>query len=48
MDAKAKAEEFFETIVTRKKTLIEIPLNCSARRNWSLTVSNFCERWNNF
>ena len=29
MDAKAKAEEFFETIVTRKKSLVEIPRNCS-------------------
>lgn len=29
MDARAKAEEFFETIVKRKKSLIEIPLNCS-------------------
>lgn len=31
MDAVAKAEEFFETIAQRKKTLVEIPLNCSTR-----------------
>lgn len=29
MNAKTKAEEFFETIVTRKKSLVEIPRNCS-------------------
>ena len=29
MDAREKAEEFFETIINRKKSLIEIPRNCS-------------------
>lgn len=29
MNAKEKAEEFFKTIVSRKKSLIEIPRNCS-------------------
>lgn len=47
MDAKAKAEEFFETIVKRKKSLIEIPLNCSTRRNRNANVFNICKRWNN-
>lgn len=36
MDARAKAEEFFETIVKRKKSLIEIPLNCSQGENGAL------------
>ena len=40
----AKAEEFFETIVRRKKFLIEIPRNCSTRRNRSSTIFNFCKR----
>lgn len=44
MNAKAKAEEFFETIVKRKKSLIEIPLNCSTRRNRSITILNFCKK----
>ena len=29
MNSRAKAEEFFETIIKRKKSLIEIPRNCS-------------------
>lgn len=41
MNAKAKAEEFFETIVTRKKTLVEIPLNCSQGETGALLYLTF-------
>lgn len=41
MDAKAKAEEFFETIVKRKKSLIEIPLNCSQGETGALLHLTF-------
>lgn len=41
MDAKAKAEEFFETIVTRKKSLIEIPRNCSQGETGALLYLTF-------
>lgn len=41
MDAKAKAEEFFETIVKRKKSLIEIPLNCSQGETGALLYLTF-------
>lgn len=41
MDAKAKAEEFFETIVKRKKSLIEIPRNCSQGETGALLYLTF-------
>lgn len=41
MNARAKAEEFFETIVTRKKTLVEIPLNCSQGETGALLYLTF-------
>lgn len=41
MDARAKAEEFFETIVQKKKTLIEIPLNCSQGETGTLLYLTF-------
>lgn len=41
MDAKAKAEEFFETIVTRKKSLVEIPRNCSQGETGALLYLTF-------
>lgn len=43
MDAKAKAEEFFETIVNRRKSLIEIPLNCSQGETGTLLYLTFVE-----
>ena len=41
MDAKAKAEEFFETIATRKKSLVEIPRNCSQGETGALLYLTF-------
>lgn len=41
MDAKVKAEEFFETIVKRKKSLIEIPRNCSQGETGALLYLTF-------
>lgn len=41
MNVKAKAEEFFETIVKRKKFLIEIPLNCSQGETGTLLYLTF-------
>lgn len=41
MDAKTKAEEFFETIVIRKKSLVEIPRNCSQGETGALLYLAF-------
>ena len=41
MDARAKAEEFFETIIRRKKSLIEIPRNCSQGETGALLYLTF-------
>ena len=41
MDAKAKAEEFFESIVIRKKSLVEIPRNCSQGETGALLYLTF-------
>ena len=41
MDARAKAEEFFEIIAQRKKNLIEIPLNCSQGETGTLLYLMF-------
>ena len=41
MDARAKAEEFFETIIKRKKSLIEIPRNCSQGEAGALLYLTF-------
>ena len=41
MDARAKAEEFFETIIKRKKSLIEIPRNCSQGETGALLYLTF-------
>ena len=41
MDAKAKAEEFFEIITERKKSLVEIPLNCSQGETGTLLYLTF-------
>lgn len=41
MNCKAKAEEFFEIIAKRKKTLIEIPLNCSQGETGTLLYLTF-------
>ena len=41
MDAREKAEEFFEAIAQRKKTLIEIPLNCSQGETGTLLHLTF-------
>lgn len=41
MDAKKKAEEFFEIIIKRKKTLVEIPLNCSQGETGALLYLTF-------
>ena len=41
MDAKAKAEEFFESIVIRKKSIVEIPRNCSQGETGALLYLTF-------
>ena len=41
MDARIKAEEFFETIIKRKKSLIEIPRNCSQGETGALLYLTF-------
>lgn len=41
MNCKEKAEEFFEIIAKRKKTLIEIPLNCSQGETGTLLYLTF-------
>ena len=41
MNAKVKAEEFFETIIKRKKSLIEIPRNCSQGETGALLYLTF-------
>lgn len=41
MDCKAKAEEFFELIANRRKTLVEIPLNCSQGETGTLLYLTF-------
>lgn len=41
MDCKAKAEEFFEIIVQRRKNLVEIPLNCSQGETGTLLYLTF-------
>lgn len=41
MEAKTKAEEFFETIITRKKSLVEIPRNCSQGETGALLYLTF-------
>ena len=41
MDAKAKAKEFFESIVIRKKSLVEIPRNCSQGETGALLYLTF-------
>lgn len=41
MDARAKAEEFFDTIIKRKKSLIEIPRNCSQGETGALLYLTF-------
>lgn len=41
MDTKIKAEEFFETIAKKKRTLIEIPLNCSQGETGTLLYLTF-------
>lgn len=41
MDSRKKAEEFFEFIATRKKTLVEIPLNCSQGETGTLLYLTF-------
>lgn len=41
MDARVKAEEFFETIIKRKKSLIEIPRNCSQGETGALLYLTF-------
>ena len=41
MDARAKAEEFFETIIKRQKSLIEIPRNCSQGETGALLYLTF-------
>ena len=43
MDCKAKAEEFFETIVRRRKTLAKIPLNCSQGETGVLLYLTFIQ-----
>lgn len=43
MDCKAKAEEFFETIVRRRKTLAKIPLNCSQGETGTLLYLTFIQ-----
>ncbi len=43
MDAREKAEEFFEAIAQRKKTLIEIPLNCSQGETGTLLHLTFAK-----
>lgn len=43
MDCKAKAEEFFEIIVKKKKTLVEIPLNCSQGETGTLLYLTFIQ-----
>lgn len=44
MDIKEKAEEFFNTIVERKKTLVEIPLNCSNGETGTLLYMTFIKK----
>lgn len=41
MDVREKAEEFFETIVSRRKSLVEIPLNCSQGETGALLYLTF-------
>lgn len=41
MDAREKADEFFETIIKRKKSLIEIPRNCSQGETGALLQLTF-------
>lgn len=43
MDCKAKAEEFFELIANRRKTLVEIPLNCSQGETGTLLYLTFVQ-----
>lgn len=44
MDAKLKAEEFFETIVARKKCLVEIPRNFSQGEVGALLYLTFIKK----
>lgn len=41
MDAREKAEEFFKIIIERRKTLVEIPLNCSQGETGTLLYLTF-------
>lgn len=41
MDCKTKAEEFFEIIAQKRKTLVEIPLNCSQGETGTLLYLTF-------
>lgn len=41
MNSKEKAEEFFSIIAKRKKTLVEIPLNCSTGETGTLLYLTF-------
>lgn len=43
MDARAKAEEFFEIMSARRKTLIEIPMNCSQGETGVLRYLTFVQ-----
>lgn len=43
MNAKVKAEEFFETIITRKKSLVEIPRNFSQGEVGTLLYLTFAK-----
>lgn len=41
MNARKKAEEFFETVIKRRKSLIEIPRNCSQGETGALLYLTF-------
>lgn len=41
MNCREKAEEFFDMIVKRKKTLVEIPLNCSQGETGAMLYLTF-------
>lgn len=41
MSSREKAEEFFDLIAKRKKTLVEIPLNCSTGETGTLLYLTF-------
>lgn len=43
MSFREKAEEFFELIAKRKKTLVEIPLNCSSGETGTLLYLAFAK-----